>query len=165
MLTEEGSPYFQEIKRQFERAGYRLTLPRKIIINFLAQTEKYLSAEEIFSALQKETLGIGLATIYRTVLLLEDLKTLSKITLDDGKTRYRLLKNNETIEHQHFLICEYCNKTIRYSDFSELEKSLFKGIEEELTGRFNFHIERHLVEYFGSCAECRERIYENNNSL
>lgn len=154
MPQEEKSPYLQDIKKKFEKFGFRLTRPRRLIINNLVQIEKHLSAEEIFSALQKENLGIGLATVYRTLLILDEIRTLSKITLDDGKTRYRLLKKDETIEHQHFVICKSCNKTIRYSNFTQEEISLFKNIERDLEDKFNFNIERHVVEYYGLCSDC-----------
>jgi len=64
-----GPPWW---RGKLKNAGFRLTLPRQIILNVLTTTPKHLSAEEIFLLVHKKYPGIGLATVYRTLDLLTD---------------------------------------------------------------------------------------------
>ena len=44
--------------------GFRLTTPREIVINTLRETEKHLSAEDIYIVALKINPSIGLTTVY-----------------------------------------------------------------------------------------------------
>ncbi len=69
-----GPPWW---RGELKNAGFRLTLPRQIILNVLTTTPKHLSAEEIFLLVHKKYPGIGLATVYRTLDLLTDMNLIS----------------------------------------------------------------------------------------
>jgi len=59
------------IELKIKNTGFRLTRSRKTVLDIIAKTRDELTAEEIFILAHKKTPGIGIATVYRTIILLE----------------------------------------------------------------------------------------------
>ncbi len=68
---------------------------------------------------------IGLATVYRTVQLFDELDILVKHNFEDGKNRYELSQRGKDHDHHH-LICLKCGKV------SEVEEDLLDILEDSL---------------------------------
>jgi Fur family transcriptional regulator, ferric uptake regulator len=130
--------------------GLRMTLPRKIILNALADGEGYLSAEDLYLKVHPDQPGIGLATVYRTLLLLNSLGLVTKLEIGEGRARYELAET----EHHHLIVCESCHKVVKYSDFTTQEKDSFAALERLVEKTYHFAINRHVVQYHGICPEC-----------
>ena len=62
---------FQELLNQLKKAGYRITEQRKLLLHIILNNE-YSSCKEIYYAAKKQDDKVGIATVYRTVQLLED---------------------------------------------------------------------------------------------
>ena len=92
----------------FKQQGLRFTLPRRLIINLLADVDEYLSAEEVFMRIHREFPGIGLATVYRTLDLLNRMGIVSKFEFGEGRARYELSETASYVEHHHVLVCKRC---------------------------------------------------------
>jgi Fur family ferric uptake transcriptional regulator len=166
-LEERQSAIAGELKRQ----GLRMTLPRRIIIGTLAGADTYLTAEEIYHKFHRDYPGVGLATVYRTLVLFHKLGIVTKLEVGEGKARYELAE----VEHHHLIVCEKCHKVVKYSDFTTQEKDGFADLErlvekmyhfrisrhdgfadlERLVEKmYHFRISRHVVQYYGVCPEC-----------
>jgi len=141
---------------KFRRHGYRLTKPRKAVLGVLNETSKHLSAEDIYLAIHKSYTDIGFATIYRTLDLLVKMNLVNRFEFGDGKARYELIyEQEEEPTHHHHLICTRCGKVIDYSDFIEEETKLIERIECELSKKYNFRIDRHIIQFYGLCDDCK----------
>ena len=127
-----------------------MTLPRRVIIETLAEADTYLTAEEIYHRFHADYPGIGLATVYRTLVLFHKLGIVTKLEVGEGKARYELAE----VEHHHLLVCESCHKVVKYSDFTTQEKDRFAELERLVEKMYHFRINRHVVQYFGICPEC-----------
>lgn len=139
---------------RFREAGFRLTLPRQVILNTLTQNPRHLSAEEIFLLVHKSYPGIGLATVYRTLDLLNQMRHVFKFDFGDGKSRYELA--DETIKaHHHHLICTQCGRIIDYSDLTEKEGKFIKELGIELSKKYKFKINSHQLHFYGLCEKCQ----------
>ena len=103
---------YDVLKEELKKEGYKLTPQRRAIVDTIVDNEgKHLTAEEIYDEVKKVCPEIGLATVYRTILLLEKVGVVSRLYLNDGCSRYELVHSDETHRHHH-LICEVCNKII-----------------------------------------------------
>ena len=140
----------RQITEQIKRQGLRMTNPRKVIIDTLAQSNAYLTAEEIYQQLHSLHSGIGLATVYRTMVLFHRLGIVTKVEVGEGKARYELVDP----EHHHLLVCDRCHKVMKYSDFTTREKDAFAELERLVEQKYRYKIDRHLVQYIGICPEC-----------
>lgn len=57
--------------------GYRITGQRKLLLGLILGSE-YSSCKEIYFAAKKKDSKVGIATVYRTVQLLEDMDLIRK---------------------------------------------------------------------------------------
>lgn len=140
----------KEITDWLKERGLRMTLPRRVIIDILAASDTYLAAEDIYLELHSDHPGIGLATVYRTLVLFHKLGIVTKLEVGEGKARFELMDT----EHHHLLVCERCHKVVKYSDFTTREKDGFAELERIVEQTYHFRIDRHVVQYHGLCPEC-----------
>ena len=136
------------IKQEFKSKGYKLTPQRRATLEVIFKNKgKHMSAEEVFLEVKKLCPEIGLATVYRTILLLEEMQVLQKHNFADGRNRYELTNPEE--HHHHHLICNKCGKVI------EVEEDLLDDLENKIQIEYQFQIEDHRVQFTGYCLNCK----------
>ena len=139
------------LKEDLKKKGYKLTPQRRSIVDTIIDNEgKHLTAEEIYDKVKKSCPEIGLATVYRTILLLEELGVISRLDLNDGCSRYEIVHSNETHRHHH-LICNICHKV------SEVQDDLLEDLEMSIEKHYLFKILDHSVKFYGICDECQKK--------
>ena len=139
------------IKKQLHEASYKLTPQREATVLVLLEHEAdHLSAEDVFLLVKDKSPDIGLATVYRTLELLTDLKVVDKINFGDGVSRFDLRKEGADHFHHH-LICIECGKV------EEIEEDLLPAVEEKVESDFNFRILDHRLTFHGVCSECQAK--------
>ncbi|NQT26460.1 transcriptional repressor [candidate division KSB1 bacterium] len=146
-------PWWQD---RLNDAGFRLTNPRELVLGILRETDKHLSAEDLYvKALQKNP-SIGLTTVYRTLDLFTQIGIAQKFDFGDGKARYELANNPLKKAHHHHMVCLKCKSIIDYSDFMKEELELMKKTEKALSKKHKFKIMYHIIHFYGICNSCRE---------
>ena len=140
------------LKEDLKKKGYKLTPQRRSIVDTIIDNEgQHLTAEEIYDKVKKNCPEIGLATVYRTILLLEELGVISRLDLNDGCSRYEIVHSNETHRHHH-LICNTCHKV------SEVQDDLLEELEIGIEKQYKFKILDHSVKFYGICDECQKKL-------
>jgi|BioPla2DNA2_1021312.scaffolds.fasta_scaffold00018_48 Fur family ferric uptake transcriptional regulator len=134
--------------------GYRVTMPRQVILQVLDEAKKHLSAEDIFIKVHQIYPAIGLTTVYRTLELLVRMGLVHKFDFGDGRARYELCDGNNEMAHHHHLICTDCGRVIDYDDFTEEETELIKKTEKELAKKYDFTVRNHTIQFYGLCKKC-----------
>lgn len=138
------------ILEAFDSAGLRNTRPRRVIAEQLADYAARGTAfgtEELWQTLQRGNPHLGRATLFRSVDVLAELGVLDRIELGDGTRRYRVCDSG----HHHHLICVGCHR------IEEVEVCLPERELRRTAARVGFDVERHSLELYGRCAECRLR--------
>lgn len=139
------------LKEDLKKKGYKLTPQRRSIVDTIIENEgQHLTAEEIYDKVKKSCPEIGLATVYRTILLLEELAVISRLDLNDGCSRYEIVHSDETHRHHH-LICNICHKV------SEVQDDLLEELEVDIEKQYKFKILDHSVKFYGICDECQKK--------
>lgn len=142
----------EKLKQQLKVQGYKLTPQRRAILDVIIENEgKHLSTEEVYDIVKDDCPEIGLATVYRTLQLLEKMGVLCKMNFDDGCNRYELVHNDEDHQHHH-LVCLNCGKV------EEVEDDLLEKLEEKVEDLYKFRIVNHSVKFFGYCSICSENL-------
>ncbi len=132
----------------FDSAGLRHTRPRQIIAQHLADYAAQgtpFATDELWQQLQAIEPQLGRATLFRAVDVLVELGVLDRIELGDGTRRYRACDRG----HHHHLICTQCHR------IEEVEVCLPTRMLTEAAAQAGFDVERHALELYGRCAECR----------
>ncbi|MBU5292769.1 transcriptional repressor [Anaerosalibacter bizertensis] len=139
------------IKERLKEEGYKLTTQRRAILDAIIENSgSHLSPEEIYEVVKLKYPEIGLATVYRTLQLFEQLDIVCKLNFDDGCNRYEL-NSDSNDHHHHHLICLNCGKVI------EVKLDLLENLEYEIEREGKFKIVDHNVKFFGYCIECRDK--------
>lgn len=139
---------------EFRGGGYRITIPRQVILQVLDEAKKHLSAEDIFIKVHQIYPAIGLTTVYRTLELLVRMGLVHKFDFGDGRARYELCGGNNEMTHHHHLICTNCGRVVDYDDFVDEELELIKKTEKELAKKYGFAIKNHTIQFYGLCKRC-----------
>ena len=140
-----------QLKRVLKEKGFKFTQQRELILKTLYQNEGHFSPEELYMIIQKENpdIKIGIATIYRTLSLLEDEGLADSLVIDSSK-RYELgLK-----KHHDHLICTECGKIVEFYD------DIIEKRQEEVAKEYGFLMRSHSMKIVGVCLECQSKIYK-----
>lgn len=127
------------------RAGYKITSARRVVITVLHEAVGHMTAPELVEAVRVRDAGIGRASVYRTLDLLTTLGLVQASTLGGTTTTYVLTPSG----HHHHIVCLNCRDTI------EFDRCLIGEFEQQLAHDAGFHVEGHLLEIYGLCADCR----------
>ncbi|MCD1147172.1 transcriptional repressor [Peptoniphilus sp. KCTC 25270] len=147
----------REIKEILQNKGYKYTKQRESVYEiFVENRNVHMTTEEVYLEALKVMPEIGIATIYRTVLVLEELGLISAITFEDGITRYELKKEDDAHTHHH-LVCTQCNKII------EVNVDLLESLEEQIEEKESFKITDHNLKFYGVCCDCRQESEGTKN--
>ncbi|MDI6602345.1 MAG: Fur family transcriptional regulator [Thermoanaerobacteraceae bacterium] len=140
-----------DVKYQLQEKGYKLTTQRRAILDTIMEnSDKHLSSEDIYDLVRKKCPEIGLATVYRSLQIFEELGLIYKLDFNDGRIRYDVY--NGTSDHQHHhLICISCGAVI------EVEEDLLDDMERHIMEAKDFEIVDHNVKFFGYCSKCRSK--------
>lgn len=138
------------IKKQLHAQSYKLTPQREATVRVLLEREAdHLSAEDIYLLVKEKAPEIGLATVYRTLELLSELKIIDKINFGDGVSRYDLRK--EGAEHfHHHLVCIECGSV------EEIMDDLLGEVEKVVESQWGFKVQDHRLTFHGLCKQCQE---------
>ena len=148
----------KDLRGRLAERHYKMTPQRKEILQIFVDSEEgsHLSAEEVHDLLREKDFDFGLATVYRTLELLNELGILNKVEFGDGRTRYELSAANPQLHQHHHLICLSCKKIIEFED------DLLDDLENLISKKSGFEIVNHEVKFFGYCSDCRKRRHNEN---
>ena len=132
---------------RLERDGYRVSAPRSAVVETLAALGCSVTAKEIADRLRDRDADVGVASIYRTLELLDRLGLARRVDAAEGIARYEPI--DPSGEHHHHLVCERCGEVTAFED-GELERAI-----ERLSDRLEYAIDAHDVTLRGECPGCR----------
>ena len=130
-------------------AGYRSSAPRAAVIEAVAQLGCSVTAREIADLLHERGSGVGLASVYRTLELLDRMRLVQRFDVGEGVARYEPAYPGG--EHHHHIVCDTCGSVARFED-EDLESAIRK-----LSRRVDYSIAAHEVTLHGECPGCSDQ--------
>ena len=139
MRTAEADDLLARLKD----VGLRATTQRRVIVEALLAQPDHITAEELTDLVKARYPEVHLATVYRTLEVLESLGALYRLSLGHEPTQWHLTER----AHQH-LVCDVCGRVQEVSDpaFARLAASLMKA--------HGFHPDLRHVALRGRCSGC-----------
>ena len=131
---------------QLGGAGYRRGGARESVVEFLDRQDCCLSAQEIHDGLRQARRPVGIASVYRALEALAELRLVKRVDAGDGIARYEPATADG--DHHHHLVCRDCGKVEAFSD-SRLERAI-----DRVAGGLGYSVEEHEVVLLGACADC-----------
>lgn len=126
-------------------SGYRLTSPRRAVVDTLANSQRALNATEIYDLAREQYPSLGLVSVYRTLEKLEELNLIQRVHHPDGCQAFIAGFTG----HQHLLICQKCGQSA-FFEGDDLEL-LFERVAQES----GYQIKEHWLQLFGLCSVCQ----------
>jgi Fur family ferric uptake transcriptional regulator len=155
-LPQNSTPQ-PNLSGRLKRCGYRVTVPRQLIMDIFATTDRHLSAEEVYSLAHKINPNVGMATVYRTLELLVRMGDMMKFDFGQHKSRYELSSEFGTARHHHHIVCTDCGKIVNYTELVQEESDVMRQARALLEKKYHFNIKHHQVQFFGVCGKCAKR--------
>jgi Fe2+ or Zn2+ uptake regulation protein len=131
-----------------DRAGYRLTEPRRAVATLIAGRDGHFTAADLEEDARARHLPIGRATIFRALDLFTELELVERVDLPDGGHAY---VGCEPVHHHH-VICTNCGRATEIADVGI--GALLEAVERE-TG---YDVSSHRLELFGLCPVCQAEL-------
>ena len=120
-----------------------MTAPRRRLLTAIDDLGDHFTAEQLAHI----SPGVGRATVFRTLRLLQDIGSLCQVVLDDGTIQYRLAAGG----HHHHVVCSQCGKV---TDVSNCD---IATLLDEVTMRTGYEVDSHRLEIYGRCSDCQGR--------
>ena len=127
-----------KLLKKCQNRGLKLTSQREVVISILENSEDHPDVDELFRRATEIDKSVSIATVYRTVKLLEDANFIEKHEFGDGKSRYE-----ESGEHHEHLIDVETGEVIEFID-NELEE-----LKEKIALKMGYELVNHRLELFG----------------
>ena len=142
----EFAPNVVQVIDVLAKHGYRLTAPRRAVLQAILPCRRPFTAEQLVSRLKESQPGLGRATVYRTLEILASVDVLTRILQPGGHPAYIVGSPG----HRHHLVCSGCGTTVAFSacPVDDLVQTLSRDTE--------FSIHGHLLEVFGVCPTCKD---------
>ncbi len=127
--------------------GFRVTPQRRTILQAVIQGGEHSSLEEVYQRVRASQPGINLATVYRDLNFLCELRIL--VAADVGGRKWVFELAGE-VPHHH-LVCRTCGKVER------IEQGEVQGLVDQMVAEHEFFIDMDHMVLFGLCKECRKK--------
>lgn len=129
-----------KIEELCQKNGIKLTENRKIIVRIIAESKEHLDVEEVLARANKINPRIGIATVYRTLKLLEESGVIAKHEF--GNTNKAHYETMEEGEHHDHLIDVSTGKVYEFFNI-ELE-----NLKDKIASDMGYELVGHRLELY-----------------
>lgn len=127
-----------------ETRGLRVTPARRAVLAVVVDAGPHFTVDDVC----RRARGVGRATVFRTMRLLQSLNLVCRVLMEDGSLHYRL---STTRGHHHHLVCTECGQVETLADCD------VSSLVEEVARRTDYEVDGHWFEVYGRCRPCRSQ--------
>ncbi len=127
---EPNRPVISRIERMCIERGLKMTGQRRTIARVLSESEDHPDVEELYRRAAVHDSRVSIATVYRTVRLLEEKGILARRDFGEGRSRYDPTDRG----HHHHLIDVDTGRVIEFEDVAH------ERIAAEIASRLGFEL-------------------------
>lgn len=146
--TVEYNKLLADFKLLLKANGLKFTIQREVILETLYTSDEHLTPEALHHLIQKKhpELNTGIATVYRTLALLEDSDMVTSLSFGAQGKKYELGAK----DHHDHLICTQCGSIIEFAD------EAIEMRQQEVAKELGFKMEEHSMQIYGICKNCHD---------
>jgi len=147
--TVEYDQLLNDFKVLLKKNNLKFTIQREVILEMLYNSDEHLTPEELHHLIQEKQpdLKTGIATVYRTLALLEESSVVTSLSFGAQGKKYELGAK----EHHDHLICTVCGVITEFVD-EEIEKR-----QHAITDELGFKMSDHSMQIYGICIDCQSK--------
>lgn len=147
--TIEYNKLLSDFKQLLKENGLKFTIQREVILETLYNSDEHLTPEALHHLIQEKhpDLNTGIATVYRTLSLLEDSDMVTSLSFGAQGKKYELGAK----DHHDHLICTQCGDITEFVD-EEIEER-----QKKIAEALGFKMQEHSMQIYGICKKCQEK--------
>lgn len=136
----------EKFKKILRESGLKYTKQREILLKTLYHSDAHYTPESLYMEIKQmqPELNIGIATVYRTLNLLEEAEMVTSISLGAAGKKYEFANK----PHHDHMICKGCGKII------EFENPIIENQQALVAKEHHFKLTGHLMQLYGMCYDC-----------
>ncbi len=145
--TVEYEQLLIDFKTLLKENSLKFTIQREVILETLYNSDEHLTPESLHHLIQNDfpDLKTGIATVYRTLALLEESNMVTSLSFGAQGKKYELGAK----EHHDHMICTECGNITEFVD-EEIENRQHKIAE-----KLGFKMSDHSMQIYGICKNCQ----------
>jgi len=138
-----------DFKKLLRANKLKYTKQRELILEIIYNNSGHFTPEDIYNLIKKSypEVKLGIATVYRTLTLLEESNIVSSLSFGAQGKKYEF---GLGAHHDH-LVCLECGGIEEFFD-ETIEK-----LQEEIAKKFNFKMTNHIMKITGTCSACQAK--------
>ena len=146
--TIEYEELLNDFKQILKNNGLKFTIQREVILETLYNSDSHLTPESLHHLIQDKhpDLKTGIATVYRTLALLEESQMVTSLSFGAQGKKYELGAK----EHHDHLICTECGTITEFVD-EDIEAR-----QHLITEQLGFKMSDHSMQIYGICKNCQK---------
>jgi len=134
MISED----FSKLEQLCVEKGMKMTGQRRVIARLLSDAADHPDVEELHRRAAAIDPRISIATVYRTVRLLEETNILSRHDFGDGRARYERAPESH---HDHLI-------DIKSGKVVEFQNEEIEALQREIARRLGYNLVDHRLELY-----------------
>lgn len=134
-----------KLKAYIDLKSLRHSSSREQVAQVFFESEAHITVDKLLEKVKKVNPQIGLATVYRTLNLLQECGLAIKRDFETGSITFEPYSD----KHHDHLICTNCGEIIEfYSKDIEL-------LQDQIAKKYGYELTDHKMELYGICKACR----------
>jgi len=135
------------LEKRCTEKGLRMTGQRRVIARVLEEADDHPDVEDLYNRASAIDSHISIATVYRTVKLLEETGIIERHEFRDGRARYEIVPE----DHHDHLIDLKTGHVIEFAN-EEIER-----LQEKIANELGYKLVDHRLELYGIPLEKKSR--------
>ena len=119
--------------------GLRMTGQRRVIAKVLEEATDHPDVEELYNRASRIDSNISIATVYRTVKLLEETGVIERHEFRDGRARYEIVPEDH---HDHLI-------DLKSGHVIEFASAEIEALQEKIALEHGYKLVDHRLELYG----------------
>jgi len=142
----------QNFKKLLKSNRLKYTKQRELIVEIIYNNRGHFTPEDIYNLIKEHypEVKLGIATVYRTLTLLEDANIVSSISFGTQGKKYEFGLG----EHHDHLVCLECGGIEEFID------EIIERQQELIAKKHNFQMTNHIMKIIGVCNSCQAKKRE-----
>lgn len=137
----------KDVIQDLKEKGIRITPQRQAILNYMVNSQRHPTVEEIYQDLLPIYPGMSLATVYNNLRTFVNEGLVKELKISKSTSHYDFVAHDH-----HHVVCENCG---RIADFTYPEIKNVEQTAQEQTGFLVYHTN---LEVHGLCSSCQKSI-------
>ncbi|MFA6196475.1 MAG: Fur family transcriptional regulator [Sulfurimonas sp.] len=147
--TIEYEQLLSNFKELLKKNSLKFTIQREVILETLYNSDEHLTPESLHLLIKNKfpDLKTGIATIYRTLSLLENSDMVTFLSFGASGKKYELGAK----KHHDHIICTACGNITEFVD-EQIEKR-----QHAIANELGFKMSNHSMQIYGICKQCQTK--------